>query len=44
MKISAQTYLKDFYQSFGFHIISESYLEDGISHVDMVRNHAESDC
>ncbi|MGY3746548.1 GNAT family N-acetyltransferase [Vagococcus salmoninarum] len=44
VKISAQTYLKDFYQSFGFHIISESYLEDGISHVDMVRNHPESDC
>lgn len=44
VKISAQTYLKDFYQSFGFHTISESYLEDGISHVDMVRNHPESDC
>lgn len=36
IKIGAQTYLKNFYASFGFTQISESYLEDGIPHIDMV--------
>lgn len=36
IKAQAQEYLEDFYQSFGFKTISESYLEDGIPHVDMV--------
>lgn len=35
--ISAQQYLAHFYQSFGFVIVSEGYLEDGIPHVKMVR-------
>lgn len=36
LKISAQTYLLGFYQSFGFECVSAPYLEDGIEHVDMV--------
>lgn len=33
--IGAQSHLSDFYKNFGFVEISESYLEDGIPHVDM---------
>jgi ElaA protein len=36
IKISAQTYLLDFYSSLGFKPISETYDEDGIEHVDML--------
>lgn len=36
VKISAQEYLKSFYESFGFEIVSEVYLEDGIPHMDMI--------
>lgn len=36
VKISAQTYLVDFYQAFGFARQGEEYLEDGIPHVGMV--------
>lgn len=32
----AQTYLQDFYASFGFKAISEAYLEDNIPHIDML--------
>lgn len=35
IKLSAQQYLIKFYESLGFHIISEGYLEDGIPHIDM---------
>lgn len=35
--ISAQVYLKAFYASHGFKPVSESYLEDGIPHIDMIR-------
>ena len=35
IKISAQLYLKDFYNSFGFKPIGNSYLEDGIPHIAM---------
>ncbi len=38
-RISAQMYLLDFYQGFGFEEVGESYLEDGIPHIDMVRQH-----
>lgn len=38
IQIGAQIYLKDFYQSHGFEPASKSYLEDGIPHIDMVRN------
>lgn len=37
IQIGAQTYLKKFYGSFGFEPVSEEYLEDGIPHVDMIR-------
>ena len=36
IKIQAQEYLVSFYRTFGFKPISESYLEDGIPHVDML--------
>jgi len=36
IKIQAQSYLKDFYGSFGFEQISDIYLEDGIPHMDMI--------
>ena len=34
--LSAQTYLIEFYQSFGFKEIGSMYLEDGIEHINMV--------
>lgn len=37
IKIQAQTYLQAFYASFQFEAISESYLEDNIPHIDMLR-------
>jgi ElaA protein len=36
IKISAQTYLIDFYKNLGFEVSSKPYLEDGIEHVAMV--------
>jgi ElaA protein len=36
IRIGAQCYLKAFYESFGFSISSDEYLEDGIPHVEMV--------
>ena len=36
--ISAQVYLKNFYQSHGFKQVGEGYLEDGIPHIRMDRN------
>jgi ElaA protein len=38
IKIGAQFYLKNFYESFGFYQISEVYLEDGIEHIYMLKN------
>ncbi|EAR02814.1 GNAT family N-acetyltransferase [Maribacter sp. HTCC2170] len=35
--LSAQTYLKKFYNSLGFKEIGEEYLEDGIPHIGMLR-------
>ena len=37
IQIGAQVYLKAFYESHGFEGASESYLEDGIPHIDMIR-------
>lgn len=37
VRIGAQLYLKKFYERFGFVQVSEMYLEDGIEHVEMVR-------
>ena len=34
--LSAQTYLIKFYQSYGFNEIGDTYLEDGIEHINMV--------
>jgi len=38
IRISAQTYLLKFYQSHGFILDGEEYLEDGIPHVNMILN------
>lgn len=35
IQLQGQVYLQEFYQSFGFQPVSESYDEDGIPHVDM---------
>jgi len=37
IKISAQRYLKKFYETHGFMQIGEGYLEDGIPHIAMVK-------
>ena len=37
IKISAQSYLVRFYESFGFESIGEEYLEDNIPHIAMIR-------
>jgi ElaA protein len=37
IKLSAQSHLKRFYESFGFVPVSEEYIEDEIPHVDMQR-------
>jgi ElaA protein len=37
IRISAQEYLKSFYEKFGFVKMSESYLEDDIPHIEMLR-------
>lgn len=37
IKIGAQLYLKSFYESFGFIVKGDEYLEDDIPHVDMTR-------
>ena len=38
IKISAQLYLKKFYESHGFIQVGEGYLEDEIPHIAMVKN------
>ena len=40
IKIGAQFYLKNFYESFGFYQISNVYLEDNIEHICMLKNAA----
>jgi ElaA protein len=37
IEIGAQYYLKSFYESFGFVISSEIYLEDDIEHIEMIK-------
>ena len=37
VKISAQEYLQKLYEQYGFVRVSDVFLEDGISHVEMVR-------
>lgn len=36
IRISAQAYLKGFYESFGFRVVSDEYLEDDIPHLEML--------
>ncbi|NQY31150.1 MAG: GNAT family N-acetyltransferase [Flavobacteriaceae bacterium] len=36
-RIEAQLYLKFFYESFGFKVVGETYIEDGIEHVHMLK-------
>ena len=38
IKISAQCYLKKFYNNLGFKEVDDEYLEDGIPHVAMIRS------
>ncbi|MEH6703266.1 GNAT family N-acetyltransferase [Galbibacter orientalis] len=38
IEISAQCYLRKFYNSHGFTQTSEEYLEDGIPHIKMIKN------
>ncbi|MFT5242661.1 MAG: ElaA protein [Glaciecola sp.] len=38
IKISAQTYLKNFYNNLEFFEVGEGYLEDGIPHIAMIRS------
>lgn len=38
IKISAQVYLQKFYASLGFNVFGESYDEDGIPHIDMIKS------
>ncbi len=35
--ISAQLYLQRFYETNGFSVVGETYLEDGIPHIEMIR-------
>ena len=38
IEISAQTYLKKFYNNLGFKEVGEGYLEDNIPHIKMIKN------
>lgn len=38
IQLGAQSYLREFYRSFGFEQISEEYLEDDIPHILMLRD------
>ena len=37
IEMSAQSYLIDFYNQFGFNIIGEEYLDDNIPHMKMIK-------
>lgn len=37
IKIGAQTYLRKFYESYGFVKVGEEYIEDGIPHIYMIK-------
>ena len=38
IRISAQQYLQKFYESLGFEVVSQPYLEDDIPHLEMLRS------
>ncbi len=42
VKIQAQSHLQNFYESFGFYAISNVYDDDGIPHVDMIKEEIET--
>jgi ElaA protein len=37
IELSAQVYLKKFYDNLGFKVVGEEYLEDGIPHIAMIK-------
>ncbi len=37
IRISAQCYLKNFYNNLDFYSVGDEYLEDGIPHINMIR-------
>lgn len=37
VRISAQLYLQRFYAGFGFEVVGEPYMEDGLPHMEMLR-------
>ncbi|MDQ3047133.1 MAG: GNAT family N-acetyltransferase [Bacteroidota bacterium] len=37
VRIGAQCYLQKFYEGFGFEAIGDSYMEDGIPHIEMLK-------
>ena len=41
IRIDAQLYLKAFYESFGFKIDRDPYMEDGIEHIQMIKKELE---
>ena len=43
LRISAQAHLEMFYRGFGFAAVGKQYLEDGIAHVEMIRNSEQAD-
>ena len=42
IKIGAQERLEKFYHSFGFETVSDSYIEDGIAHIEMLLDESAS--
>lgn len=38
IRISAQTYLENFYGKYGFNMVGEPYLEDDIPHIEMLKD------
>ncbi|WP_179375464.1 GNAT family N-acetyltransferase [Winogradskyella wichelsiae] len=38
IRISAQSYLKKFYNNLGFNEVGAEYLEDGIPHINMIKS------
>lgn len=36
IRISAQAYLRGFYEDFGFRVVSDPYMEDDIPHIEML--------
>ena len=41
IKLAAQRRLENFYKGYAFRTVSEPYEEDGIIHIDMIRNNAD---